>query len=124
MPLQDRSERQFQNPKDSSRSPNAAIGPPGTPKWPIDSNQLLQEEAAYVYDDHIFTMMQKVKGGRPRKNLKLTKEQLAWIVSPETLRNQAGFSLKARAAEIEKEFKIGCTLYQLRRLYRENGITR
>ena len=62
--------------------------------------------------------------GRPRQELQLTEQQLAQVISPDTLRNQCGFNLKARALAIEEWFQTPCSEYQLRRLYRDHGISR
>ena len=61
--------------------------------------------------------------GRPRKHV-LDKVERHWATCDETLRIQAGMSLRNRAAQISGMFNKRVSPYQLRQLYKECGITR
>ena len=61
--------------------------------------------------------------GRWQEKKQFTAEQIAWATSPARLREQTGFSLKARTKAFNAAFGLTSSIKRFRRLYREAGIT-
>ena len=58
------------------------------------------------------------RSGRPRKDVVLTPDQLDWITSGLTLREQMGLSISARCKQFNELFNGSLKPYQYRRIYR------
>ena len=61
--------------------------------------------------------------GRPYKTLLFEQSEFDIMVSRETLNQQVGMSMNARAKEFTKRFKKPISETQLRELYRGRGVT-
>ena len=61
--------------------------------------------------------------GRPSAEPELTREQLDWLTAPRTLINQVGLSLPAKVQQFNDHWGHRLSTYDLRKLYRQLGIT-
>ena len=61
--------------------------------------------------------------GRKIKELNITRRQINWITSRETLRRQVGKSLQTRTLIINRMYDLDLKVYDLRRLYKIYKIT-
>ena len=62
--------------------------------------------------------------GRPKKDTKVTEACLEDITSRATLRRQVGMTMDERALEINQKFRTELKKYDLRKLYKNNRITK
>jgi len=62
--------------------------------------------------------------GRPQEPLEVQQEEINWLCSDTTLRQQAGLSLAERAACFNLKWSRSITPAELRKIFRASGITK